>query len=209
MQEFGIPPLKLQQAMQLVSMYFRYSVTHTHLPTAHRYHLRRALMCALSQPQNSIESRIKEACNELRLPETYPDHPPYPPQCSEPKSEIKASPTPLGSNPRSTTYGTSSSAPQSQHMLVRSTAQTFPSVQRQGLPQGLSRCLCGEGGSPKACHEVGAVTYSAAGDKLPLPPDTLAFHSAEKLICECILIGGYVKWCARSVEGGCRFLLAY
>jgi hypothetical protein len=47
MQEFGIRPLKLQQAMQLVSMHFRYSVTHTHLPAAHLYHLRRSRMCAL------------------------------------------------------------------------------------------------------------------------------------------------------------------
>jgi hypothetical protein len=72
MQEFGILPLKLQQATQLVSMHFRYSVTYTHLPAAHLYHLRRGRMCALSHPQNSVESRIKEACNELRLTDTYP-----------------------------------------------------------------------------------------------------------------------------------------
>jgi hypothetical protein len=91
MQEFGIYPFKLQQAMQLVSMHFRYFVTHTNLPAAHLYHLRRARMCALSHLQNSIESRMKEACNELRLPDTYPGPPP----------------TPLGSNPRSTTDVTS------------------------------------------------------------------------------------------------------
>jgi hypothetical protein len=77
--EIVIPPLKLQQAMQLVSMHFRYSVPHTHIPAAHLYHLRRARMCALSHPQNSTESRIKEACNELRLPDTYPGPPPIPP----------------------------------------------------------------------------------------------------------------------------------
>jgi hypothetical protein len=70
---------KLQQAMQLASMHFRYSVTRTHLPAAHLYHLRRARMCALSHLQNSIESRIKEACNELRLSDTYPGPPPIPP----------------------------------------------------------------------------------------------------------------------------------
>ena len=209
MQEFGIPPLKLQQAMQLVSMYIRYSVTHTHLPAAHLYHLRRALICALSQPQNSVESPIKEACHELRLPETYLDHPPYPPQC-EPKSEIKASPTPLGSNPRSTTYGTSSSAPQSQHMLALSTTQTFPSVQLQGLPGGCPDVFCGEGGSPNNSGDKLPVPPDTGGSlavaKLPAPPDTLAFHSAERPICECSTVA---KWCARSVEGGCRFMLAY
>jgi len=47
---------------------------------------------------------------------------------------------------------------------------------------------------------------SLAVDKLPAPPDTLAFHSAERPICECSTVA---KWCARSVEGGCRFMLTY
>jgi hypothetical protein len=127
MQEFGIAPLKLQQAMQLVSMHFRYSVTHTNLPAAHLYHLRRARMCALSHLPNSIESRIKEACNELRLPDTSPGPPQYPLQCNAPKNKTKASPTPLGSNSRSTTDGTSFLAPQSQHTLAKSTTPTYPS----------------------------------------------------------------------------------
>ena len=72
MQEFGIPPLKLQQAMQLAALHFRYSVTHTHLPAAHLYHLRRGKIASNTHPRNSIESRIHDACTELRLKDTYP-----------------------------------------------------------------------------------------------------------------------------------------
>ena len=78
MQEFGIPPLKLQQAMQLADLHFRYSVTHTHLPSAHLYHLRRAKIAANTHPKNSIESRIQDACIELRLRDTYPGPPSVP-----------------------------------------------------------------------------------------------------------------------------------
>ena len=50
----------------------------TNLPAAHLYHRRRARMCAFSHP-HSIESRIEEACNELRLTNTYPGPPAIPP----------------------------------------------------------------------------------------------------------------------------------
>jgi hypothetical protein len=128
MQAFGISPLKLQQAPQHVSVHFRYSVTHTHLPAAHLYHLRRARMCDLSHPQNSIESRIKEASATNSDSQILTlDPPPFPPQCSEHINETTASLTLLGSNPRSTTDGTSSSALQSQHMLVQLITQTYSS----------------------------------------------------------------------------------
>ena len=207
MQEFGIPPLKLQQAMQLVSMYIRYSVTHTHLPAAHLYHLRRALMCALSQPQNSVESPIKEACHELRLPETYLDHPPYPPQC-EPKSEIKASPTPLGSNPRSTTYDTSSSAPQSQHMLARSTRPS-PQSSCKGFLEAVpmssaakeevqttqaTSCLC-----LPIQEEVSQSTSC-----LRLPILSLSILRRDLFVSAALLLSG-----VRGAWRGGRFMLAY
>jgi len=78
MQEFGIPPLKLQQATQLAALHFRYSVTHKHLPAAHLYHLRRQKIASNTHPRNSIESRIQEACLELRLKNTYPGPPSIP-----------------------------------------------------------------------------------------------------------------------------------
>jgi hypothetical protein len=113
--------------MQLASMHFRYSLTHTHLPADHLHHLRRARMCALSHPQNSIEYRIIEACNELRLTDTYPGPPPSLLQYSEPIKEINASPTPTGLNQKSTTDGTSSLAPPSRHILTQLITQTHPS----------------------------------------------------------------------------------
>ena len=39
MLELGIPPLILRQAEQLVSLHFRYTVTHTHIISAHLHKL--------------------------------------------------------------------------------------------------------------------------------------------------------------------------
>jgi len=39
MLEMGIPPLLLRQAEQLISLHFRYTVTHTHLISPHHYTL--------------------------------------------------------------------------------------------------------------------------------------------------------------------------
>jgi hypothetical protein len=52
---------------------------------------------------------------------------PSPFQYSEPTKVINVSPTPTGSNQKSTIDGTFSLAPQSQHILTQLIIQTYPS----------------------------------------------------------------------------------
>ena len=76
--EFAIPPLRLQQAAQLIGIHFRYTITHTHLVSAHLYSLRRAKMCSSRHSPQSMENRIVAAHTLLRLSQQYPGPPPIP-----------------------------------------------------------------------------------------------------------------------------------
>jgi hypothetical protein len=78
MVELGIPPLKLQQAAQLVGIHFRYTVTHTHLIAAKLYTLRGSKRCSNRHPPASMENRIAAAHQLLHLSHQYPGPPPLP-----------------------------------------------------------------------------------------------------------------------------------
>jgi len=52
--ELGIPPLILQQALQLVALHFRYTVFHTNTITAKLYNLRCQFRCSNSNPQRRV-----------------------------------------------------------------------------------------------------------------------------------------------------------
>ena len=54
--ELGIPPLILQQALQLVALHFRYTVLHTNTIAAKLYNLRCKFRCSNAHPQHTIEN---------------------------------------------------------------------------------------------------------------------------------------------------------
>ena len=59
--EFGILPLRLQQVCQLISLHKRYTISHTHLFTAHFYRIRRQFRLSNRHPRQSIEIRTEDA----------------------------------------------------------------------------------------------------------------------------------------------------
>jgi len=84
--ELGIPPLILQQALQLVTLHFRYTVLHTNTIAAKLYNLRCKFRCSNALPQHTIENRIPKAHSTLMISNTYPGPP------SVPRSVILAKP---------------------------------------------------------------------------------------------------------------------
>ena len=70
--ELGIPPLILRQAEQLVSLHFRYTVTHTHIISAHFYTIRFQRRASNAHPRHSLENRIETAYHALGLSTSYP-----------------------------------------------------------------------------------------------------------------------------------------
>jgi len=78
MLEMGIPPLLLRQAEQLISLHFRYTVTHTHLISAHLYTLRCQRKTSNAHPRHSLENRIETAYHTLSLSISYPGPPTMP-----------------------------------------------------------------------------------------------------------------------------------
>jgi len=73
-----IPPLIFRQDEQLVSLHFRYTVTHTHLISAHLYTLRCLRKASKTHPQHSLENRIEKAYHILHLSTSYPGLPTMP-----------------------------------------------------------------------------------------------------------------------------------
>jgi len=78
MLEMGIPPLLLLQAEQLISLHFRYTVTHTHLISAHLYSLQCQRKASNTHPQHSLENKIEKAYHTLGLSTSYPGPPTMP-----------------------------------------------------------------------------------------------------------------------------------
>jgi len=78
MLELEIPPLILRQAEQLGSLHFRYTVTHTHLISAHLYTIRCQRKASNAHPQHSLENRIERAYHALGLSTSYPGPPTMP-----------------------------------------------------------------------------------------------------------------------------------
>ena len=76
--EFGIPPLILQQALQVVALHFRYTVLHTKTIAAKLYNLRCQFRCSNSHPQHTIENRTAKAHSTLMISSTYPGPPSMP-----------------------------------------------------------------------------------------------------------------------------------
>ena len=127
-------------------MHFRHSVTHTELGSYFLFlqeQIKDNIITSLLPTYTTPKTRACVPCRILKIllspalkkpaanssSQTLTlDPAPFPIQCSEPKNETTASPIPLGSNPRSTTDGTSSSAPQSEHMLARWTTPTYFSL---------------------------------------------------------------------------------
>ena len=59
--EFGVTPLRRQQACQLISLHYRYTISHTHVIAAHLYRIRRQFLLSSSHPHQSIETRTADA----------------------------------------------------------------------------------------------------------------------------------------------------
>jgi len=78
MLEMGIPPLLLRQGEQLISLHFRYTVTHTNLISAHLYTLRCQRKTSNAHPRHSLENRIETAYHTLSLSISYPGPPTMP-----------------------------------------------------------------------------------------------------------------------------------
>jgi len=78
MLEHGIPPPILRQAEHLVSVHFRYTVTHTHLISAHLYTLRCQRRATNTHPKHSLKNKIQKAYHILRLSTSYPRTPTMP-----------------------------------------------------------------------------------------------------------------------------------
>jgi len=76
--ELGIPPLILQQALQLVALHFRYTVLHTNTIAAKLYNLRCKFCCSSAHSQHTIENRIAKAHSTLMISSTYPGPPSMP-----------------------------------------------------------------------------------------------------------------------------------
>jgi len=90
--ELGIPPLILQQALQLVALHFRYTVLHTNTIAAKLYNLRCKFRCSNSNPQHTIENRIAKAHSTLMISSTYPGTPsmPHSVTLAKPKNKGKS-----------------------------------------------------------------------------------------------------------------------
>jgi len=78
MLELVISPLILRQAEQLVSLHFRYTVTHTRLISAYLYTLRCQRKASNTHPRHSLENRIEIAYHALGLSTSYPEPPTMP-----------------------------------------------------------------------------------------------------------------------------------
>jgi len=90
--ELGIPPLILQQALQLVALHFRYTVLHTNTIAAKLYNLRCKFCCSNAHPQHTIDNRIAKAHSTLMISNTYPG-PPFMPRSvtlAKPKNKRKS-----------------------------------------------------------------------------------------------------------------------
>jgi len=78
MLELGIPALILRQAEQLVSLHFRFTVTHTHIISAHLYTIRCQRRASKPHPRHSLKNRIETAYHALGLSASYPGPPTMP-----------------------------------------------------------------------------------------------------------------------------------
>jgi len=90
--ELGIPPLILQQALQLVALHFRYTVLHTNTIAAKLYNLRCKFRCSNAHPQHTVENRMAKAHSTLMISSTYPG-PPFMPRSvtlAKPKNKGKS-----------------------------------------------------------------------------------------------------------------------
>jgi len=76
--ELGIPPLILQQALQLVALHFRYTVLHTNTIAAKLCNLKCKFRCSNAHPQHPIENRIAKAHSTLMISSTCPGPPSMP-----------------------------------------------------------------------------------------------------------------------------------
>jgi len=76
--EVGIPPLILQQALQLSALHFGNAVLHTNTIAAKLYNLRCKFGCSNAHPQNTIENRIAKAYSTLMISSTNPGPPHMP-----------------------------------------------------------------------------------------------------------------------------------
>jgi len=69
--EFGVPPLRLQQACQLISLHYRYAISHTHLIAAHLCRIHRQFLLSIHHPHQSIETRTADAHTLFSLKGMY------------------------------------------------------------------------------------------------------------------------------------------
>ena len=79
--DLGIPPLQLQQALQLAKLHFRYTYGSPTSVPALLYSLRRAGRGG--GPADSIENRVFKAFNDLNMSTSYPSLDPLPPSVTD------------------------------------------------------------------------------------------------------------------------------
>jgi len=96
--ELHIPPLILQQALQLVTLHFRYTVLHTNTIVAKLHNLRCKFRCSNAQPQHTLKTELLRYIPHSWFPAPTLVLPPYLAQSHWKDSRIKESPTPHSFN---------------------------------------------------------------------------------------------------------------
>ena len=91
--EFGVPPLRLQKACQLISLHYRYTISHAHLVATHLYRIYRQFLLSNRDHHlhQSTETRPADAHTLFSLKGMY-INPHTPPQVaqSKPRNKNKA-----------------------------------------------------------------------------------------------------------------------
>jgi len=95
--KFGILSLRLQQACQLISLHYRYTISHTHLIAAHLYRIRRQFRLSNCHPRQSLDIQTEGAHTLLPIKGMYTN--PYTPsQVAQAKARNTVSHLPISSN---------------------------------------------------------------------------------------------------------------
>jgi hypothetical protein len=85
--DLGIPPLHLQQALQLAKLHFRYAYGSPTTVPAPLYSMRREGRGG--GPADSIENRVFKAFNDLNMLTSYPSLAPLPPSVMDMNTKKK------------------------------------------------------------------------------------------------------------------------
>jgi len=112
--EFWVPPLCLQQACQLISLHYRYTISHAHLIAAHLYRIRLQFLLSNHHPHQSIETRTADTHSLFSLKGMY-INPHTPPQVAQAKPRNRNRHSQISSNLSQAQFGTKTSTATTPH----------------------------------------------------------------------------------------------